>query len=339
MRHEYQDDLLRKFNKFFDAFVSIAKPQMIELAYEMSKVEELQIMIEPVQFFPETVREIVFNPLSFESFNEDDIYDEIISIYTAIIDDQFKSTQSADPSISASINKYSSDIKDILFSSIDMSLKAAKEEDFAEQPVDFVDDTYAEDDELSGELAQAIALSLQLEKDTFKEEHKENNNHLEKSKKSVLSKIPTDTDAVLSLKEFYRSTMSGKFPGYFCPIDELLEMVDLTAFDFDTPSLNVDVNVNANVTENQFKQFAKDEVPDFLFEDPVATIEDPFFIVSTGIYALQNGDNACFLLNERLATIKDGLAIFLRDSFENSQVIEAVEKIFAENIKSVFESI
>ena len=128
-------------------------------------------------------------------------------------------------------------------------------------------------------------------------------------------------------------------PGLKDPIEGLLnlaEQVDDTDcdFDFDAPTLNLP-QAQGN-KEKDLNQFSKKEVPDFPFDDSVATILDPFYIKTTGIYALQNGNDACFMLDERLNSFKDGLAIFLRGSFENSKVIGSIERIFSENLNSIF---
>ena len=119
------------------------------------------------------------------------------------------------------------------------------------------------------------------------------------------------------------------------PIDDLLDLADQADFDlddFDVPTLQLPQKPQQPV----LKQFASNEVPDFPFEDPVASIEDLIYVKSTATYVLENGDGKCFMLEERMNTFNEGLTIALRETFENQNAIESVERIFAKNIISAF---
>ena len=121
------------------------------------------------------------------------------------------------------------------------------------------------------------------------------------------------------------------------PVDELLDLADQAEFDFDSfgvPTLQLPLPQEPQ--QPVLKQFSSMKIPDFPFEDPVASIEDPIYVKSTATYALENGDDKCFMLEERMNTFNEGLTISLRETFENHNAIESVERIFAKNIRSTF---
>lgn len=84
------------------------------------------------------------------------------------------------------------------------------------------------------------------------------------------------------------------------------------------------------------RKFSSSEILDFPFMHPSEIIEHPDYIKDTGDYFLEHGDNACFMIEERLSTLKEGLTTFLDESFEEESVSQELMKIFESNLNSIF---
>lgn len=109
---------------------------------------------------------------------------------------------------------------------------------------------------------------------------------------------------------------------------EVSEYFNENGCKFNVPALEQQVSSS--------KAFVSTEVPDFPFENPVESIEDPVYIKATFDYFLQNGDDSCFMLDERITSIKEGLNEFLSSSFENYSAIFPVQTIIEDQIDFIF---
>ena len=82
------------------------------------------------------------------------------------------------------------------------------------------------------------------------------------------------------------------------------------------------------------KVFVK--VPEFPFENPSQAIKNPNFIISTGDYLLENGNNPDLMLENRIDCLKEAVANFAQESFGHAQTGEAVQRIINESLEKVF---
>lgn len=90
--------------------------------------------------------------------------------------------------------------------------------------------------------------------------------------------------------------------------------------------------------EKRTNRYLSSEVPDFPFEDSSEIVTYPDYISATGHYFLEHGDNSCFMLDERIYSIKEGISTFLSESFEDTKTTESVMSIFEKSLKAVFKS-
>lgn len=90
--------------------------------------------------------------------------------------------------------------------------------------------------------------------------------------------------------------------------------------------------------EKRTNRYLSSEVPDFPFEDSSEIVTYPDYISATGHYFLEHGDNSCFMLDERIYSIKEGISTFLSESFEDTKTTETVMNIIEKSLKVVFKS-
>ena len=53
-------------------------------------------------------------------------------------------------------------------------------------------------------------------------------------------------------------------------------------------------------------------------------------------YLFEKGDDSCFVLNERIYSINEGLSIFLSESFSHPEVIKSIQDIVSDDLKFIF---
>ena len=94
--------------------------------------------------------------------------------------------------------------------------------------------------------------------------------------------------------------------------------------------------VDTKTSSETSKKHSQNGVPDFPFEDPVNVIQEPNYIKDTGDYLFEKGDDSCFVLNERIYSINEGLSIFLSESFSHPEVIKSIQDIVSDDLKFIF---
>ena len=198
MTQEQQEEaMMQRTNRFFDCFEASATEELNQIAMEILQVDELAVMYTPIVSFPSTVRSTLFFTVYDASTDEDEIIQTITMLYTTIIADEFDARQKqSSRSISAHINRFSSNIKDVIFSSIDKSLEAMKDSVYFESVAEptFTDQFISIDDEDLDEISSEIEVTDPMDQ-VDEEDDKENipiDDPAESSNRSNASKISAD---------------------------------------------------------------------------------------------------------------------------------------------------